>query len=183
MEIKKYISLENLSLFLDSLKALFATKTEVDAKANSDHNHDDDYDAKGSADTALASAQAYADSAVSAVKDDLLNGAGEAYDTLKELGELIDENVDAISALETIASSKADADHNHNDVYYTESEIDEQVSLLGARIEECNETSISSAKSYTDSQVNILEASIDKCESMILAFTEATAEDIDSLFA
>lgn len=41
------------------------------------------------------------------VKNDLLNGAGDAYDTLKELGDLINENVDAINALETIAASKA----------------------------------------------------------------------------
>ena len=43
-----------------------------------------------------------------AVKNELLNGAGEAYDTLKELGELIDENQDAIGALEIIAINKAD---------------------------------------------------------------------------
>ena len=41
------------------------------------------------------------------VKNDLLNGAGDAYDTLKELGDLINENVDAIDALETIAAGKA----------------------------------------------------------------------------
>lgn len=44
----------------------------------------------------------YVDDAVTNVKDELLNGAGEAYDTLKELGDLIDENVDAIEALEKI---------------------------------------------------------------------------------
>jgi hypothetical protein len=53
------------------------------------------------------------------VKNDLLNGAGEAYDTLKELGELIDENTDAIGALETIAINKA----NKVDVY-TKAEVD-----------------------------------------------------------
>lgn len=38
------------------------------------------------------------------VKDALLNGAGDAYDTLKELGDLIDTNKDAIAALQTIAA-------------------------------------------------------------------------------
>lgn len=38
------------------------------------------------------------------VKDDLLNGAGTAYDTLKELGDLIKTNQDAISSLEAIAA-------------------------------------------------------------------------------
>lgn len=50
---------------------------------------------------------------VDAVKNDLLNGAGAAYDTLKELGNLIDENVDAIEALETVATGKADKEHGH----------------------------------------------------------------------
>lgn len=38
------------------------------------------------------------------VKDDLLDGAGAAYDTLKELGALIDTNRDAIDALEAVAA-------------------------------------------------------------------------------
>ena len=46
--------------------------------------------------------------AVAALKDQLLNGAGEAYDTLKELGELIDDNRDAIEALEVIAGVQSD---------------------------------------------------------------------------
>lgn len=74
-------------------------------KSDVGHDHDTDYDAKGAADTALASAKTYADE----IKNDLLNGAGTAYDTLKELGDLIDENQDAIDALETVAASKADA--------------------------------------------------------------------------
>ena len=49
----------------------------------------------------------YADSAATAVKDELLNGAGEAYDTLRELGELIEENKDAIEALTELASESA----------------------------------------------------------------------------
>ena len=57
-------------------------------------------------------AKAYADTAASdaatAVKNDLLNNAGEAYDTLKELGDLIDENTDAIEALNTVAAGKQD---------------------------------------------------------------------------
>ena len=64
------------------------------------------YDAAGTAQTkanaALASAKSYADG----IKNDLLNGAGGAYDTLKELGDLIKVNVDAIDALESVAASK-----------------------------------------------------------------------------
>ena len=73
------------------------------------------FDAEGAADAALAEAKTYADN----IKDDLLNGAGEAYDSLKELGELIDENKDALDALEEIAAGKADAEHIHsyNDMF------------------------------------------------------------------
>lgn len=40
-----------------------------------------------------------------AVKNDLLDGAGAAYDTLKELGALIDTNKSAIDALEAVAAN------------------------------------------------------------------------------
>lgn len=58
-------------------------------------------------------AQNYALDAANAVKNDLLNNAGAAYDTLKELGDLIDDNTDAIDALESVASGKADKVHSH----------------------------------------------------------------------
>ena len=73
---------------------------DISGKADKNHNHDDKYDAKGAA---------------QAVKNELLNGAGAAYDTLKELGDLIDENVDAIEALEQVAAGKADKDHTHTE--------------------------------------------------------------------
>lgn len=92
---------------------VYYTETEVDSllsgKSDTSHKHDNDYDAKGAANTALASAKTYADSAATKVKDELLNGAGAAYDTLKELGDLINDNQDAIDALEIVAVSKADA--------------------------------------------------------------------------
>ena len=89
------------------------TDTIASGKADAEHNHDAKYDKKGASDTAEANAKSYADSAIAKVKDDLLNGAGTAYDTLKELGDLIDTNVDAIDALETVASGKADVEHVH----------------------------------------------------------------------
>lgn len=58
--------------------------------------------------------RAIATEEAAAVKNDLLNGAGSAYDTLKELGDLIDDNKDAIDVLEAVASGKADANHTHN---------------------------------------------------------------------
>ena len=76
--------------------------------------------------------QSYVNTSIADLKDDLLNGAGEAYDTLKELGDLIDENTTALDALKEVASGKADKDHKHswNDLEdkpfgeeYTENEI------------------------------------------------------------
>ena len=39
MATKKYVSLKNLTDFLENLKTLFATKAEVDAKSNKSHTH------------------------------------------------------------------------------------------------------------------------------------------------
>lgn len=108
----------------------YYTESEIDtalaSKASSTHNHDSAYDTKGAAASALASAKTYADSAATKVKNDLLNGAGTAYDTLKELGDLIDVNVDAIDALETVAAGKADKTHSHaiSDVTGLQSALD-----------------------------------------------------------
>ena len=74
--------------------------TAIGTKADAVHDHDNKYDSKGAANSALESAKAYANG----IKTDLLNGAGDAYDTLKELGELIDDNKEAIDALREIAT-------------------------------------------------------------------------------
>ena len=108
----------SVTQYVDDLNAATNEKIDelqevLDNKASLMHDHDGDYDAKGSADTALESAKTYTDFVANKVKNDLLNGAGPAYDTLKELGEFIDENVEAIDALETIASNKADSTHTH----------------------------------------------------------------------
>ena len=106
------------------------TDTVASGKSNTNHNHDSAYDTKGAASNALESAKTYADSAATTaankVKDDLLNGAGTAFDTLKELGDLITDNQDAIDALETVAAGKADKTHSHaiSDVTNLQSTLD-----------------------------------------------------------
>lgn len=107
------------------------------------------YETKTNVTLKFDEAKSYADSAATQVKNDLLNGAGDAYDTLKELGDLIKENADTIGALETVAANKAekththtisdvtslqtvldgkaDDSHNHDDRYYTEEEINNMV--------------------------------------------------------
>ena len=130
----------------------------VSSKADSTHNHDGAYDANGSANTALESAKDYTDQEIAK----LLNNSSEAVDSIYELRDAMADNADAIEALNTIATGKADASHshevadvsglqavldskvgvdvfnaltaedvgaalavhNHDDVYYTETEID-----------------------------------------------------------
>lgn len=87
-----------------------ATQTTQDASGNI---ITETYETKNDASTKFEEAKTYADNAAIAVKNDLLNGAGTAYDTLKELGDLIDDNTDAIGALETVAAGKANAEHTH----------------------------------------------------------------------
>lgn len=118
------VSMRAMSLALDGKSDAnhnhddkYYTETEIDtklaSKSDTTHKHDALYDAKGASEAALASAKTYADSAATKVKNDLLNGAGGAYDTLKELGDLIDDNADAIDALEIVATGKADKVHTH----------------------------------------------------------------------
>ena len=94
--------------------ATSATKATQDASGNVITST---YETKTDATAKLNEAKEYANSAASSaantVKNDLLNGAGAAYDTLKELSDLINENQDAIDALETVAANKADKVHSH----------------------------------------------------------------------
>ena len=153
----------NITDFNDSVNTLIEKKgyTDIIATAKQEAITAAATDATTKADTALASAKSYADSATSALKNDLLNGAEAAYDTLKELGDLINENVDAIEALEIVASGKADAVHSHNDIYYTETEIDDKVSTINTSISNSldeaksySDTNLDTAKTYTDNAVS-----------------------------
>ena len=62
--------------------------------------------------TGLASEQ-YVDNKIS----NLVGGADEAFDTLKELQDKLKGNDDAVAGLVTQIAGKADANHNHDDVY------------------------------------------------------------------
>lgn len=156
-------TVSNITDFNDSVNTLIEEKGYTDAIATAKQESitaaADDATIK--ADTALVSAKSYADSATTALKNDLLNGAGAAYDTLKELGDLINENVDAIEALETVASGKADVNHTHNDIYYTETEINNKVSAINTSIT----TSLSEAKSYSDANLGIAKTYADNAVS------------------
>ena len=73
--------------------------------------------------------KAEVDTAVQGVKDDLLNGAGAAYDTLGELATALTDNDSEIAALTTAIAGKADSTHTHSDYaltasLYTKAEVD-----------------------------------------------------------
>lgn len=118
------------------------------------------------------------DASSNAVKNDLLNGAGTAYDTLKELGDLIDDNQDAIGALETVAAGKADKEHNHDDKYYTESEIDSKLEAKANAASVPTKTSqLTNDSGYiTEETITAIStAEIDEiCGASIVAASEVT---------
>ncbi len=138
-------------------------------KSDVDHSHDDKYYTEAEMDIALEEVKDYADTAANNVKDDLLNGAGEAYDTLKELGDLITDNVDAIDALREVASGKADAEHDHSisDVANLQESLDAKASQssLESHVNDATKhvssddraawnAAETNAKNYTDEKIN-----------------------------
>lgn len=86
----------NLSKLQEDLKGL---QEKVEAQTEID-------DSKTATDKTYSSSKIASEitAAKQAVKDDLLGGAGEAYDTLKELADLITSNKDAIDALKEVAN-------------------------------------------------------------------------------
>ena len=96
MATKKYINLDNLSTFLSSLRETFS---ELGHK----HTVSDITDYV--VDTELSS------TSTNPVQNKVINDEFEAVST-------------AMNALETAIDGKSDSTHNHDDRYYTESEID-----------------------------------------------------------
>lgn len=99
MAKKQYINLDNLSKFLDLLKQTFSKM---------DHKHKvvdlEDY----VVDSSLSS------TSVNPVQNKIVNAEFE-------------EIANAMSALDLAIDGKADASHSHNDIYYTENEVDEKL--------------------------------------------------------
>lgn len=92
----KYVSPSKLSLFLDNLKDIFSPLT---------HTHKINDISDYTVDTALSSAS------TNPVQNKVLNAEFDAIS-------------DAMGALEAAIDDKVDASHNHDDRYYTETEID-----------------------------------------------------------
>lgn len=93
-----------------------ALAEKVNAAAEGNHSHsnksvlDGITESKVSAwDSSLSSANTYTDEKVA----NLLNNSTEAVDSIMELAEAMENNADAIEALEKIAAGKANAEHTH----------------------------------------------------------------------
>lgn len=86
-------AINELVTSLATVKSDLASKTEINDTATTTTNV---WSAKKTADAISESA--------TKVKNDLLGGAGTAYDTLKELADLIETNKDAITALQNLAA-------------------------------------------------------------------------------
>ena len=114
-----------------------AVSTAVDAKADKEHKHDELYDTKGAAE---------------AVKNELLNGAGAAYDTLKELGDLITTNKDALDALSEVATGKADKEHSHEEYAEKEHTHDQYITDISGKADVVHTHEEYAAKDHTHEQ-------------------------------
>lgn len=164
---KKYTDdeLTNFATEIDEAVDLLATA--IESKADTVHTHTisqvdglqaelNAKEAKGSSDTALASAKLYTDSEVdatlasaksytdtevaSALSEaksytntelaELINGAPTTLDTLGEIATAMAENEDVVEALNTAIGSKANATHTHavSDVTNLQSALDGKAS-------------------------------------------------------
>lgn len=139
--------------------AATATNAQHASQADADDNGDVismTYETKSDASSKLAEAKQYADSSAStaanAVKNDLLNGAGTAYDTLKELGDLIDENQGAIEALGQVAAGKVPTSRTVNGKAL-DADITLSASDVGADASGSASSALASAQTYTDNAV------------------------------
>lgn len=136
----------------EQIAALKALETEVSELTQID-------DTQASASTTYSSSKITSEitAAKQAVKDDLLGGAGTAYDTLKELAELIQTNQDAITALQALAAGhvKYDGAQELTDAQKTQARSNigaasaSDLETVYTRVE-ANETAIAAKASQAD---------------------------------
>lgn len=124
---------------------------------------------KAAIDAVVASLEDYAttsemESAIAAAKSEIIGGAGEDYDTLKEIEEWVEEHQDLYEALVNGLSTKATTDYVDGELakkadkteleavktdltnnYYTSSQVD---GLLGTL-----ESAIGSIEAYTEEEI------------------------------
>ena len=90
-----------------------------------------------SADNATSADKAStADSATKATQDGSGNVITDTYETKVDAAQkLIDAKSYADTAVETAIADKAEKEHTHDDIYYTETEVDEKISAINTSID------------------------------------------------
>lgn len=106
-----------------------------------------------------------------AVKDDLLGGAGTAYDTLKELADLIETNKTAIEALQALAAGhvKYDAAQNLTD----EQKAQARTNIGAIATSEVNLTEVNNKIAANTTEINGLKTSLGDLSTDFVAAFEA----------
>lgn len=121
-------------------------------------------------DSLLAEAKKYADD-----KDALLlNNSSAAVDSIMELATAMEENEEVVDALELAIGNKADKTHNHDDRYYTESEIDTK---LGAKAD-ASTLSNKADKTHSHDDKYYTETEIDAMKETMVFIDEDDNEDV-----
>lgn len=106
-----------------------------------------------------------------AVKNDLLGGAGTAYDTLKELADLIETNKTAIEALQALAAGhvKYDAAQNLTD----EQKAQARTNIGAIAASEVNLTEVNNKIAANTTEINGLKTSLGDLSTDFVAAFEA----------
>ena len=144
--------------------------------------------AKAVSDLATQVAQDIAD-AKTAVKNDLLNGAGTAYDTLKELGDLIDANKDNVTALQQLAAGHVKFDGAQELSAEEKAQARSNIGALGSadlgdlegRVS-ANETQIAANKALSEANqtaISTLTTNVGDCGADFVAVFEAALTAVD----
>ena len=106
------------------IRALISEKSDFSGSYNDLTDKPTDLTTKTYVDTQdasiLSGANQYTDEKIAL----LLNNSSEAVDSIMELAAAMEENEDVVDALEAAIGTKADAEHSHDDRYYTETEVD-----------------------------------------------------------
>lgn len=106
-----------------------------------------------------------------AVKNDLLGGAGTAYDTLKELADLIETNKTAIEALQALAAGhvKYDAAQDLTD----EQKAQARTNIGAIAASEVNFTEVNNKIATNTTEINGLKTSLGDLSTDFVAAFEA----------
>lgn len=105
------------------------------------------------------------------VKNDLLGGAGAAYDTLKELADLIETNKTAITALQTIAAGHVKYDAAQ--VLTDEQKAQARTNIGAVAASEINFTEVNNKIAANTKEISGLKTSLGNLSTDFVAAFEA----------